>query len=235
MRDLELGRWRARLVRRAGADAALDLRARLYRGGRPDEDRFDATSEHLLIEGDAGLAGCARLRRQDAAGIRDGYTAQFYDVAAFADHFGRGIEVGRICVAPEASGPEVPRLLLAVMTWLVIDGRVPVLYGCTSFAADGAGMGRLRDHVAPDAWRPGTGRVEAIAVPDTPGPVPPMLRAWLSLGAGVSDHAVVDRDLDTLHVFTGLPVAAIPRRRAEVYCALLGRPVPDDYAGFGAD
>ena len=232
--ELELGRWRARLVGRAEAGPALDLRARLYRGGAPDEDRFDAGFEHLLIEEGGDLAASARLARQDAAAILRGYTAQFYDLRPFAAQFGRAVEIGRICVAPEATDPAVPRILLAVMTWLVLEGRVPALYGCTSFGADGAGMARLGEHAAPRAWAPRTGSGEVVAIPDAPGPLPPMLRAWLSLGAGVSDHAVVDRDLGTIHVFTGLPVAAIPRRRAEVYCAMLGREAPADYDRFGA-
>ena len=32
--------------------------------------------------------------------------------------------------------------------------------------------------------------------------LPPLLRFYLRLGGRVSDHAVIDRDLDTLHVFT---------------------------------
>ena len=31
------------------------------------------------------------------------------------------------------------------------------------------------------------------------------------MGGWVSDHAVVDRQMNTLHVFTGLEIAAIPR------------------------
>ena len=32
--------------------------------------------------------------------------------------------------------------------------------------------------------------------------LPPLLKFYLRLGGKVSDHAVIDRDLDTLHVFT---------------------------------
>ena len=44
--------------------------------------------------------------------------------------------------------------------------------------------------------------------------MPPLLRSYLAMGGWVSDHAVVDRDLDTLHVFTGLEIGAIPPARA---------------------
>lgn len=60
-----------------------------------------------------------------------------------------------------------------------------------------------------------------MALPDRPGPLPPLLRGWLALGAEVSDHAVIDRDLGTMHVFTALPVAAIPPGRAAMLTGLL--------------
>ena len=45
--------------------------------------------------------------------------------------------------------------------------------------------------------------------------MPPLLRSYLTMGGWVSDHAVVDRDLNTLHVFTGLEIASIPAARAK--------------------
>ena len=45
-----------------------------------------------------------------------------------------------------------------------------------------------------------------IATLDGPKPtknlLPPLLKFYLKLGGKVSDHAVIDRELDTLHVFT---------------------------------
>jgi len=49
--------------------------------------------------------------------------------------------------------------------------------------------------------------------------MPPFLRAYLGMGGWVSEHAVVDRDLGTLHVFTGLEVDAIPASRAKFFRA----------------
>ena len=52
--------------------------------------------------------------------------------------------------------------------------------------------------------------------------MPPLLRTYLAMGGWVSDHAVVDRDLGTLHVFTGLEIAAIPPARAKALRAAAG-------------
>jgi putative hemolysin len=45
--------------------------------------------------------------------------------------------------------------------------------------------------------------------------MPPLLRSYLAMGGWVSDHAVVDRDLGTLHVFTGLEVGGVPEARIQ--------------------
>ena len=52
------------------------------------------------------------------------------------------------------------------------------------------------------------------------GQIPPLLRTYLSMGGWVSDHAVVDREMNTLHVFTGLEIAAIPPARAKALRAI---------------
>ena len=44
---------------------------------------------------------------------------------------------------------------------------------------------------------------------------------YLAMGGWVSDHAVVDRDLHTLHVFTGVEIARIPAARARLLRALV--------------
>jgi putative hemolysin len=50
--------------------------------------------------------------------------------------------------------------------------------------------------------------------------VPPLLRTYLGMGGWVSDHAVIDRALDTLHVFTGVEIARIPPARARALRAI---------------
>jgi putative hemolysin len=52
--------------------------------------------------------------------------------------------------------------------------------------------------------------------------MPPLLRTYLLMGGCVSDHAVIDGDLNTLHVFTGLEIAAIPPARARALRAVAG-------------
>ena len=43
--------------------------------------------------------------------------------------------------------------------------------------------------------------------------MPPLLKTYLSMGAWVSDHAVVDLSMKTLHLFTGMEISKIPKSR----------------------
>ena len=217
--DVNAGGYRVRVVPLAQAGAALALRARVFRAGQDDTDAFDAPALHLLIER-GGLVACARIAVLEGPAIGSGYTGERYDLRRFATRFGRALEVGRVCLAPEAADPDLPRVMLAAFARIVAERRAAALFGCASFPPDAAGMGRLARHVAPLEWRPARA-AGAVDLPDVPGPLPPMLRGYLALGAGVSDHAIVDDDLGTLHVFTALPVDAIPPGRARRLTGLL--------------
>ena len=217
------GRWRLR-ARPWGPDLApaMALRAALFRGGADDRDAFDAGATHLTVEdADGRVAAYARAAVQRGAEMGRGYAARFYDLAPLARAFPAAVEVGRVCTGD--AGPEPARLLLAGLAALVEREGVAVLYGCASFpgTAPPAALGRLAQHVA-HPWGPRRRAAETVPIPSGgTGPLPPMLRLYLSLGAGVSDHAVIDRDLGTVHVLVGLPVAAIPPARARALRGLL--------------
>ena len=83
----------------------------------------------------------------------------------------------------------------------------------------------LKDgHLAPRRWRPRVkmpevfryARVLRARKPDRARALlamPPLLRSYLAMGGWVSDHAVVDPVLKTMHVFTGVEIRAIPDSR----------------------
>ncbi|MEM9795340.1 MAG: GNAT family N-acyltransferase [Pseudomonadota bacterium] len=222
--ELELGAARARITGFDDAAAALALRSRLFRNGVADRDPFDRAARHLVVERQGKAVACARMRIHRGGTAQSGYTGQFYDLTAFDTAFPTALEVGRIGLAPDAQDPDLPRLLLGILARVARQDAADVLFGCTSFPADGGTVG-LGRHVAATPWRPGCGRGDVIALPDRPGPIPPLLRLYLALGAVISDHAVRDPDLDTLHVFTALPMDTIPPNRARMLTGLLERAV----------
>ncbi len=203
----------------------------LCRPGGRDEDRFDADCTHVLIEDRTGqLLGCFRLMFLAAADIGQSYSAQFYDLSPLQGLGGRVMELGRFCIHPAAQDPDILRLAWGAITRMVDDHGVSLMFGCTSFAgADpalhGPALAHLaRHHTAPAALAPGR-RAGALDLPQGAGPLaanalPPLLRTYLGMGGWVSDHAVIDADLDTLHVFTAVQVARIPPARVRALRAL---------------
>lgn len=232
---LQQGAFRVRLAQDAqDFAAAAQLRGQRFGKGaraRPDQDQFDPLCAHLMVEGPAGtLLGTARLRVVTGqAGFQSCYTAQHYDLGPLAQRFGRGLEIGRLCLAPDqAAGADVMRLLLAGVTRIGQAGAVQVLFGCASF--HGAEIARHADalawlcarHLGPadlaPAWRAQAHLSLAAlgpALPEGARGVPALLRMYLALGGFVSDHAVIDRELDTLHVLVAVPVAHIPPARLQ--------------------
>lgn len=216
--------------------AALDLRRRVFRAGTDsDVDGFDPQCHHVLIETrDGTLVCCFRLLiLGDGQEISRSYSAQFYGLGGLSRFEGPMIEIGRFCVHPELNDPDILRIAWAALTRLVDERGVELLFGCSSFQGTDAdthmdAFALLQDrHLAPQRWLP---KIKAPSVvqfaqrlrgraPDMKRAVramPPLLRSYLAMGGWVSDHAVVDSDLNTLHVFTALEIRAIPPARARL-------------------
>jgi len=250
MLGLRKGRYVARLAE-SEADRAACGRLRYLafvagsgaapRAGGVESDGFDAACEHVMVEEARGgrLVCTYRLLRLDGGReIGRSYAAQYYGLEALADYAAPMVEMGRFCIHPECRDPDILRVAWGAMTGYVDREGVGLLFGCSSFRgtepaeyADAFAMLKAR-HLAPKRFLP---RVKAPNVfrfaarlrrkPDAKKAMlkmPPLLRTYLVMGGWVSDHAVVDRDLNTLHVFTGLEIAAIPAARKRLLRAAAG-------------
>jgi L-ornithine Nalpha-acyltransferase len=198
-----------------------------------DADTFDGLCRHVLVEEarSGTLVCCFRLLPlRHGAEIGQSYSAQYYNLARLAAFDGPMVEMGRFCIHPAWKDPDILRVAWGAMTRFVDAEGVEMLFGCSSFHGTEAeqyldAFAVLKErHLAPKRWLP---RVKAPNVfrfarvlrrkrPDLKRAMlamPPLLRTYLVMGGWVSDHAVVDRDLNTLHVFTGLEIRAIPPTR----------------------
>ena len=241
MIDLARGRYRARTATSAAEIAAAQrLRAASFGLDRAlDVDGFDAASTHILIEdtGDGSLVCCYRLLPLDGARLQESYAAQYYGLGALESFEGPMLELGRFCVAPGQRDPDILRVAWAALTDYVDREGVRMLFGCSSFAGvetaaylDAFAMLRAR-HLGPKRWLPSVKAPDVFRFaarlrrkPDAKKAMlrmPPLLRTYLLMGGWVSDHAVVDRQMNTLHVFTGLEIAAIPDSRKRLLRALV--------------
>jgi L-ornithine Nalpha-acyltransferase len=231
--QLERGRYRVRFAQgEADVARAQAFRARCFGLSTEfDIDRTDSQCTHVLVENRASgeLHCCFRVMELRGAEVTSSYSARFYDLQALSGFDGPMLELGRFCTAADRIDPDILRLAWAALTRHVDRRQVRLLFGCSSFRGvdpeaycDGLALLRAR-HLAPSIWAPGKKAKEvyrfALELSQYRNgggalrQIPPLLRSYLRMGAWVSDHAVIDRELNTLHVFTGLELDAIPSVR----------------------
>ena len=223
------------------------LAFRANRGAIPDtseldRDEFDDRCIHVLIEelSSEELVCCFRLMAlSGGAELSNSYSAKYYGLSRLKSFDRPMVEMGRFCIRPGCRDPDIMRMAWGAMAKVVDEYGVEMLFGCSSFEGldtdtylDTFSLLRER-HLGPKRWLP---KVKAPRVFRFGSllrnrkanrriamlKMPPLLKSYLGMGGWVSDHAVVDRDLSTLHVFTGLEIKAIPRRRARLLRALAG-------------
>ena len=235
---VRVGRYRARLASsKKDVSAAQALRYRCFNlsnEGKLDVDDFDIICQHVLIENldTEKLVCCYRiLSFENGKNISRSYSSQFYDLKAIESYPEPMIEVGRFCIDPEDNDQSVVLTAWAALAKIVDQNQTELLFGCSSFEGiekekylDSFAL--LRDrYIAPYHWRP---KIKAAQVfcyskdliftvdkKKALSNMPPLLKTYLSMGAWVSDHAVVDFKMKTLHLFTGMEISKIPKRRKQ--------------------
>ena len=240
---LSKGRYRARQAETpADVATAQELRTRAFGTGQPDRDRFDDHCAHVLVEDlqrDAQAVCCFRiLTLADGSGIGDSCAAETYDLSALERHRRPMAELGRFCILADGPDADILRVAWGALTAWVDREGIEMLFGCASFP--GTDPARHREalallghrHLAPARWRPGIKARETYRFDNLTGPapnaeralrgMPPLLRSYLAMGGRVSDHAVIDRRMNTLHVFTGLELSAIPPARKRLLRVVAG-------------
>ena len=235
---IKLGRYRARFASsKIDVLAAQSLRYQCFNLSNKDEldvDDFDTLCQHVLIENleTEKLICCYRILSFDSGkNISSSYSSQFYDLKVIESFPEPMIEVGRFCIDPEVNDPSVAITAWAALAQIVNKNQTELLFGCSSFEGiekekylDSFALLRER-YMAPDHWLP---KIKAAQVfrysKDLIYKVdkkkallnmPPLLKTYLSMGAWVSDHAVIDLNMRTLHLFTGVEISKIPKSRKQ--------------------
>lgn len=247
---LTKGRYQARLATTSGdierALALRDLRFRAGQGAAPkdqsDRDHFDSRCLHVLVEDmqSGDLVCCYRLIAMNSgAEIDTSYSAQFYDLSRLAGFAGKMLELGRFCTQRDRQDADILRVAWGALTRLVDQTGVEMLFGCSSFEGarpepHAAALTLLaRTHLAPQHWRPKEKAAQVFRFAEDLSlnnvdlrlglkTMPPLLRTYMAMGGWVSDHAVIDHELDTLHVFAGVEIANIPPARVRLLRAVAG-------------
>ena len=200
-----------------------------------DADEFDENCEHLMVYRDGHLVATARLMHfMSGASVQRSYSAHAYDLGALEGYSSPMLEIGRFCVCSSTNSADILRVCWSAFARYVDQIGAKLIFGCASF--EGIEPERFRSgfellrrrYLAPKQFRPKQLASEVNVFAPVHGfdrrlaiqQLPPLLRSYLAMGGWVSDHAVVDRHLNTLHVFTGLEVSAIPPARVRAVRSL---------------
>ncbi len=212
---------------------------------RRDICPFDAYCDHLLvIDREARnrfgrirpkVVGAYRLLRGEVAARGPGfYSQREFDIAPLlARHADkRFLELGRSCVHAKYRSKRVIELLWRGLWIYAKHHRIDVLIGCASLPgvnplALALPLSLLHYEASASAeWsvRPRGARVEMAildkaAVDPRRGlaALPPLLKAYLRIGARFGDGAVIDAQFGTTDVFTIMPLADIEERYVSYY------------------
>ena len=200
---------------------------------RRDFDTFDHLCDHLMVldhqraPGDR-VVGTYRLLRQAVAEQHGGfYSAGEYDISPLSDSMPDAnlLELGRSCVHADYRTNATIQLLWRGIATYMIEHRITHMFGCASFPGTDPMVHALplsylhHYHACPpdlqvralperyaEMNRLPADEVQLRAAMQA---MPPLIKAYLRLGAYIGAGAVVDHQFGTTDVFILLPVDRI--------------------------
>jgi len=208
-----------------------EMGARLT-GGEPglESDRFDRYCQHLMVcdAGNGRVVGCYRILTDTQAARAGGFYSQTeFDLTRVLALPGRAIEVGRTCVHPDYRHGAVINLLWSGLARFMIMHRYDRLMGCASIPLAGGAEqigalwhGVASRHLGPPAWQvyPMT-PFATLPRPTATTSVepPPLLKAYLRLGAKVCGEPAWDPVFNVADLFLLLNLDQVNTRYAQHY------------------
>jgi putative hemolysin len=197
-----------------------------------DEDEFDCTCHHLLVEHlESGrIIGTYRLQTREMARAGSGfYTATEYDLSLLPEEIlERGVEVGRACIAREHRKRPVLYLLWKGLALYMAHNRLRWLFGCCSLTtqdpADGhRALAHLRERgvIHPSLWVPALAEYDcgapAGAVSGTGVKLPELFEIYLRYGSRIIGPPALDRRFKTIDFLVLLDVAGLSPRAHRMF------------------
>jgi len=244
----KIQRLRYKVFYKEGGAIADRLSALLQRDLCP----FDAVCDHLLVIDKeartrhglkkAKVVGTYRLLRGEIAARYNGFYSQSeFDLSSIIARQPqtRVLELGRSCVHRDYRTKRVIELLWRGLWLYAKHHKIDVMIGCASLpttdvTAAAIPLDVLRRHASlPSDWtvKPLPGR--SLTLPPVEvskadsrqalAGLPPLLKAYLRVGARFSEEAVIDRQFGTIDVFTLMDVKAIDKRYAAHFGSSLGQ------------
>lgn len=227
---------------------------------RRDIDAFDAVTDHLVVidesiaDAEERIVGTYRLLRREMADKHGAfYTSGEYDISPLLNRSDLTLlELGRSCVLAEYRTRPVLQLLWQGITDYMLDHNIDLMFGCASLhGTDVQALARQLSylyhfHLAPDDLRPRALDGQYVDMNLMPreeldqrrdfASLPPLIKGYLRLGAGIGDGAVIDTQFDTTDVCIVLPMREVSSKYRKHYERKVNRPIPaDEAAGDATD
>ncbi|WP_407274996.1 GNAT family N-acetyltransferase [Halothiobacillus sp. DCM-1] len=190
-----------------------------------ESDAFDAFCHHLLVRdlSTGQVVASTRILTDTQAQLAGGfYSAHEFDLAFLHEVSGRVMEIGRTCVDAAYRNGATISTLWSGLAQFMENNRFAYLMGCASIPMTDGGvqanliMNELRDHYLTEpAYRVQSFRalpVRSDGASTTEIKMPPLLKAYLRLGAKVGGEAFWDQDFNTADVFIWLDRAHLQAR-----------------------
>ena len=191
-----------------------------------DCDQYDRWCRHLLVrDTETGrLVACTRILTDDMAPNAGGfYSAGEFDLSMIDALPGRVMEIGRTCVDRDYRNGAVIATLWQGLAQFLTEESYDYLFGCASIGLEdgGAQAHAILQQIKAKSMSPEYQRVRPYyPLPAVDGRasdkvrMPPLLKAYLSLGAKACGEAYWDRDFNCADVFMLLNVSDLNPRYA---------------------
>ncbi len=176
-----------------------------------DQDALDPYCEHLIVRNeDHEIVASTRLLTGEQAALAGGfYSAHEFRIEAIERLDGRKLEIGRTCVHPEYRSGTTIAVLWSGLAEYVAANSIDYLFGCASIPMDEGmdGAYRIMEEIrsrymsAPDLRVTPTLPLPEREVPFSRTRMPPLLKAYVSLGARACGEPYWDQDFNCADVF----------------------------------
>lgn len=195
-------------------------------GTQLDRDGYDVHCRHLYVRDNASgaIVACTRILTDDRAEDAGGYySAGEFELGSLERLPGRAMEIGRTCVAAEYRSGAVIALLWSGIADLIANENFDYLFGCASVGLEdgGANAQSILDQLRAESLSPPYHRVRPrrpLPACDSrtaePAKMPPLLKAYVNLGAKACGEPYWDPDFNCADVFMLLNVMDLNPRYA---------------------
>lgn len=189
-----------------------------------DKDCFDDYCHHLIVSDvtNGQVVGYSRILTSALLPqVGSFYSATEFELSQVIKADKNYMEIGRTCVDPDyRSGPVIALLWSAIGSFMA-DNHIDALMGCASISLADGGTKALAiiDHLREKYFTsedcratPKLGVAQIAVNMDGKSLLPPLLKAYLRMGAKVCGEACLDRDFNVADVLILLPKENINQR-----------------------